>query len=187
VEVEKLVEDQTKIQAALSESEKQLLEKLEVQKQKSEVEAHLSAREKEIKARDAAIARLNEKYKLVEVDGAPDMTPDILKPQVDNDIATMMASMKDGDVVPPATYGSKFPVDAVNGQLFTKTDLFPHKLYKWNEKKWIEVDKSGTDGYLTEDYVRTLVEKVAQGEIELEDLTDSEKGTMTDFLSNGKE
>ena len=73
------------------------------------------------------------------------------------------------------------------GQLFTKTDVFPHRLYKWNDKKWIEVDKTGTNSYLTEDYIRDLVEKVAQGEIELEDLSDAEKSEMTDFLSNGRE
>ena len=128
----------------------------------------------QIKARDAAIERLNEKYKLVEAN----KTPDALKLVADN--------IDDG-VVPPASFGSKFPGDAVTGQLFTKTDVFPHRLYKWNDKKWIEVDKSGTDSYLTEDYVRDLVEKVAQGEIELEDLSDAEKSEMTDFLSNGRE
>lgn len=179
VEVEKVVEDETKIKKAqeelaklesqknLTEAEKQKLAKLQAQTQKEKEEMQI-----EIKARDAAIARLNEKYKLVEASS----TPDILKPKADDD-----------DTVPPATYGSKFPSDAVNGQLFTKTDVFPHKLYKWNTKKWIEVDKDGTDSYLTEDYVRKLVEQVASGEIELEDLSDTEKGQMTDFLSNGRE
>lgn len=180
VEVEKVVEDETKIKKAqeelaklesqknLTEAEKQKLAKLQAQTQKEKEEMQI-----EIKARDAAIARLNEKYKLVEAS----TTPSILQPQADDD---------DGSV-PPATYGSKFPADAVNGQLFTKTDVFPHKLFKWNTKKWIEVDKEGTDSYLTEDYVRKLVEQVASGEIELEDLSEPEKGQMTDFLSNGRE
>ena len=53
--------------------------------------------------------------------------------------------------------------------------MYSHRLYKWNDKKWIEVDKTGTDSYLTEDYIRDLVEKVAQGEIELEDLYQMQK------------
>ena len=63
--------------------------------------------------------------------------------------------------------------------------MFPHSLYKFNGKKWIDVDKNGTDSYLTEEYVRHLVEAVAKGETELEDLTDQEKTEMTDFLSKG--
>ena len=65
--------------------------------------------------------------------------------------------------------------------------MFPHTLFKWNDKKWIEVDKEGTSSYLTEEYIRSLVEKVASGEIELEDLNDAEKNEMSDFLSNGRE
>ena len=128
--------------------------------------------EKQVKARDAAIERLNEKYKLVEA-------------QATNNALAIKAD--DDDSVPPASFGSKFPEEPVIGQLFTKTDVFPHTLFKWNDKKWIEVDKEGTSSYLTEDYIRSLVEKVASGEIELEDLNDAEKSEMTDFLSNGRE
>ena len=180
VEVEKVVEDETKVKAAqqelqelqkqknLTDEEKERLKELQAQAEKEKAEMEI-----QIKARDAAIERLNQKYKLVEAN----QTPDALK---------LVADTDDG-VVPPASFGSKFPGGAVTGQLFTKTDVFPHRLYKWNNKKWIEVDKTGTNSYLTEDYIRDLVEKVAQGEIELEDLSDAEKSEMTDFLSNGRE
>jgi len=151
VEKEIVIEDEAKIKAAE-------LEKREMEKQ--------------VKARDAAIERLNEKYKLVEA-------------QATNNALSIKAD--DDDSVPPASFGSKFPQDPVIGQLFTKTDVFPHTLFKWNDKKWIEVDKEGTNSHLTEDYVRLLVEKVASGEIELEDMSDAEKNEMTDFLSNGRE
>ena len=151
VEKEVVIEDEAKIKAAQ-------LEKAEMEKQ--------------VKARDAAIERLSEKYKLVEAQA----TMNALKPQADDD-----------DSVPPASFGSKYPEEPVIGQLFTKTDVFPHTLYKWNDKKWIEVDKEGTNSHLTEDYVRLLVEKVASGEIELDDMSDAEKNEMTDFLSNGRE
>ena len=151
VEKEIMIEDEAKIKAAE-------LEKREMEKQ--------------VKARDAAIERLNEKYKLVEAQA----TNNPLSIQADDD-----------DSVPPASFGSKFPTEPVIGQLFTKTDVFPHTLFKWNDKKWIEVDKEGTSSYLTEEYIRSLVEKVASGEIELEDLNDAEKNEMSDFLSNGRE
>ena len=116
--------------------------------------------------------RLNKKYKLVE----KPLTEQLM-PIADDD--------EDDDEIPPAAFGSIFPDSPKNGQLFTKTDVFPHSLYKYNGKKWIDVDKNGTDSYLTEEYVRHLVEAVAKGETELEDLTDQEKQEMTDFLSKG--
>ena len=158
VEVEKIVEDKTKIKEAEAAAKLKEREAKELDKQ--------------IRARDAAMERLNKKYKLVEKPLA-----ETLAPVADND--------EDGDDIPPATFGSKYPDDPKNGQLFTKTDVFPHTLYKYNGKKWILVDKEGTDSYLTEDYVRHLVEAVAKGETELEDLTDQEKQEMTDFLSKG--
>ena len=157
VEVEKLVEDDTKIKAAEAEREAKQREADELAEQ--------------IRIRDEAMERLNDKYKLIE----KKKTPKILKAAADND--------DDDDEIPPATFGSAFPDDAKSGQLFTKTDVFPHTLYKYNGKKWIEVDKDGTDSYLTEEYVRHLVEAVAKGETELEDLTDQEKQEMTNFLS----
>ena len=157
VEVEKLVEDETKIKAAEAEREAKQREADELAEQ--------------IRIRDEAMERLNDKYKLIE----KKKTPKILKAAADND--------DDDDEIPPATFGSAFPDDAKSGQLFTKTDVFPHTLYKYNGKKWIEVDKDGTDSYLTEEYVRHLVEAVAKGETELEDLTDQEKLEMTNFLS----
>ena len=158
VEVEKIVEDETKIKAADA--------------LRKEKEAEAKELDKQIKARDAAMERLNKKYKLVEKPLA-----EKLMPIADDD--------DDDDEIPPAAFGSTFPDSPKNGQLFTKTDVFPHSLYKYNGKKWIDVDKNGTDSYLTEEYVRHLVEAVAKGETELEDLTDQEKQEMTEFLSKG--
>ena len=158
VEVEKIVEDETKIKLAQSEARLK--------------DAQAKELDKQIKARDAAMERLNEKYKLVE------------KPIAER-LAPVADDEDDDDEIPPATFGSTFPDTPKIGQLFTKTDVFPHSLYKHNGKKWIEVDKDGTDSYLTEGYIRHLVEAVAKGETELEELTEQEKQEMTEFLSKG--
>ena len=158
VEVEKIVEDETKIKLAQSEARLK--------------DAQAKELDKQIKARDAAMERLNEKYKLVE------------KPIAER-LAPVADDEDDDDEIPPATFGSAFPDTPKIGQLFTKTDVFPHSLYKHNGKKWIEVDKDGTDSYLTEGYIRHLVEAVAKGETELEELTEQEKQEMTEFLSKG--
>ena len=158
VEVEKLVEDETKIREANAATKLKDQEAKELANQ--------------VRARDAAMERLNEKYKLVE------------KPMLEQ-LAPVADDDEDDNEIPPAAFGSVYPDSPKNGQLFTKTDVFPHSLYKFNGKKWIDVDKNGTDSYLTEEYVRHLVEAVAKGETELEDLTDQEKTEMTDFLSKG--
>jgi len=170
VEVEKVIEDETKIKAA---------EELRRQK-----EAEAKELEKQVKARDAAMERLNEKYKLIpkEEISKPVETPDIQLESIIPEEALMPVADDEDDTIPPAAFGSVFPDNPTNGQLFTKTDVFPHVLYKWNDKKWITVDKDGTDSYLTEDYIRHLVEAVAKGETELDDLSDQEKQEMTDFL-----
>tara|TARA_B100000242_G_scaffold93003_1_gene63274 strand:- start:7800 stop:9758 length:1959 start_codon:yes stop_codon:yes gene_type:complete len=170
VEVEKIVEDETKIKAA---------EELRRQK-----EAEAKELEKQVKARDAAMERLNEKYKLIPKEelNKTVQKPDTQLESIIPEEALMPVADEDDDTIPPAAFGSVFPTNPVNGQLFTKTDVFPHVLYKWNDKKWITVDKDGTDSYLTEDYIRHLVEAVAKGETELEDLSEQEKQEMTDFL-----
>lgn len=175
VEVEKIVEDETKIKAA--------------DEARRAKEAEAKDLENQIKARDAAMERLNEKYKLVEKDKLTEMhkpADTIQATPLESIIPAeaLMPTADDGDgEVPPAAFGSSFPSNPVNGQMFTKTDVFPHTLYKHNGKKWITVDKDGTDSYLTEEYVRHLVEAVAKGETELDDLSDQEKKEMTDFLS----
>ena len=170
VEVEKIVEDESKIKAAD-----------ELRRQK---EAEAKELEKQVRARDEAMERLNEKYKLIPKDQIKQPAP-----KEDNQLESIIpeealkpVADDDDNSIPPAAFGSAFPTNPVNGQLFTKTDVFPHVLYKWNDKKWITVDKDGTDSYLTEDYIRHLVEAVAKGETELDDLSDQEKQEMTDFL-----
>ncbi len=170
VEVEKVIEDETKIKAA---------EELRRQK-----EAEAKELEKQVKARDAAMERLNEKYKLIPKEelNKSVATPDTQLESIIPEEALMPIADDEDDTIPPAAFGSVFPDNPTNGQLFTKTDVFPHVLYKWNDKKWINVDKDGTDSYLTEDYIRHLVEAVAKGETELDDLSEQEKQEMTDFL-----
>jgi hypothetical protein len=170
VEVEKVIEDETKIKAA---------EELRRQK-----EAEAKELEKQVKARDAAMERLNEKYKLIPKEELSKSvaTPDTQLESIIPEEALMPIADDEDDTIPPAAFGSVFPDNPTNGQLFTKTDVFPHVLYKWNDKKWINVDKDGTDSYITEDYIRHLVEAVAKGETELDDLSEQEKQEMTDFL-----
>ena len=76
-----------------------------------------------------------------------------------------------------ASFGSTWPDRPSKGQLFLKVDIDPNKLYKWNGRKWIEVDSKHVDDTLAFDYeyIKWLIAEVKQGRREFEDLTDVEQ------------
>ena len=54
-----------------------------------------------------------------------------------------------------AGFGTKFPSDPKKGDIFLRVDYLPSRLYKWNEKKWIEIDRQSTVRYTyDEQYIR---------------------------------
>jgi hypothetical protein len=67
------------------------------------------------------------------------------------------------------------PHDARKGDLFTKTDVLPHMLYRFNGDKWIKLQNKVTESYLNEEYIKHLVEQVELGIISIEELTDNER------------
>jgi len=82
-----------------------------------------------------------------------------------------------------AGFGTKFPTNPVKGDIFLRVDYLPSKLYKWNEKKWIEVDKDGTDRYVYDEaYIKHLIEKLESGEYDPELLTTSEQEQISRYI-----
>ena len=72
-------------------------------------------------------------------------------------------------------FGDKFPLQPKKGDMYIRTDYLPNRLYKWNEKKWIELDKSTTDSYTyNEAYIQHLINKLQSGEYTADDLNDAE-------------
>ena len=72
-------------------------------------------------------------------------------------------------------FGSQFPMNPNKGNMYIRTDFLPNRLYKWNNKKWIELDKSTTDSYTyNEAYIQHLVGKLQSGEYTADDLSDVE-------------
>jgi len=75
-----------------------------------------------------------------------------------------------------ANFGTGFPPNPKKGDLFLRVDMLPHKLFKWNGTKWIEVAKTLSDRYAYEgEYVKYLVEKILRGEYNIEDLSKAEQ------------
>jgi hypothetical protein len=84
---------------------------------------------------------------------------------------------------PSAEFGSEFPGAPNRGDMYLRTDFKPSRLFKWNDVKWIEVNKNTTDVYNYNDaYLQFLVEKVSSGEYSFDDLNDTEQHQVRALL-----
>ena len=60
--------------------------------------------------------------------------------------------------------------------MFTRVDVLPHKIFRYDGDKWFEINKLQTSVYLdNEGYVEQLRKDVKTGKIDLDDLTDDER------------
>jgi hypothetical protein len=80
-------------------------------------------------------------------------------------------------------FGNEFPANPQKGDVYLRTDYLPNRLYKFNEKKWIEVDKSSTDVYAYEEaYIRHLIEEIEANRYDADTLTDVEREQIAEYL-----
>lgn len=80
-------------------------------------------------------------------------------------------------------FGSSFPLIAESGDLFVRTDAIPNKLFKYNGRRWIEINKEHTESYLANDeYIKFLIDKVASGEYDIDSLTHAEQDAIRSFM-----
>lgn len=76
---------------------------------------------------------------------------------------------------PRADFGAEFPTSPNKGDMFLRIDFKPNRLFKWNDIKWIEINKSTTDAYLYNDaYLQHLANKLSIGEYSLDELSELE-------------
>jgi len=86
-----------------------------------------------------------------------------------------------------AGFGTEFPLNPKKGDMFLRVDYLPSRLYKWNDKKWIEVDKTKTDSFAYDDrYIQHLIEKIGSGEYDVDLLSSAEQEQITRYLQNGQ-
>ena len=102
---------------------------------------------------------------------AAGMYPDLIKMDIDE---------KDSVSV---DFGTTFPKYAKRGDIFTRTDTLPNRVYKFDGSRWLEISKENTVSYLTQPkYVEYLINKISTGEYDPESLTDAENQAIEDFL-----
>ena len=107
--------------------------------------------------------------------------------QAFNTLFPDLAVRPDADPAPEtqASFGTEFPKNQKKGDMFLRVDYLPSRLYKWNGVKWIETDKAQTDRYAYDQaYIKLLVEKLQRGEYDPDDLNDTERQQVADYLKN---
>lgn len=80
-------------------------------------------------------------------------------------------------------FGVKFPTWALTGDLYVRTDVIPHRAYKFNGTRWIQIDKEQNTTYLQNiAYLQFLISKLNSGEYDIEMLTAIEQDEISDYL-----
>lgn len=84
-----------------------------------------------------------------------------------------------------ADFGASFPPAPAKGDVYLRVDYLPSKLYKFNGTRWIEIDKTSNDRLAyNEAYIQHLIEKVRTGEYDIDDVSDTERAEIEQFLKN---
>jgi hypothetical protein len=85
------------------------------------------------------------------------------------------------------SFGTSFPQDSDKGDMFVRVDMLPNKVYKYDGLRWIEVNKEKTDTYLyNEKYIKYLVDKLENGQYDIDLLSENEKNQIEEYLRDQK-
>jgi len=100
------------------------------------------------------------------------MRPDMLKLIADSGKSTK------------TNFGTSFPTIAGKGDTFVRVDSLPNKVYKFDGTRWIVVNKDQSNTYLhDQEYIKYLVQKIDEGEYDIELLSEIEKQQIEDYLT----
>lgn len=80
-------------------------------------------------------------------------------------------------------FGNEFPKYSVSGDTYIRVDVMPHRVYKFNGSKWMNVEKNENSTYLSNSqYLQFLINKLEQGKYDPEFLTNIERDEIELFL-----
>jgi hypothetical protein len=86
-----------------------------------------------------------------------------------------------------SSFGTKFPDIAGKGDIFTRVDVLPNKVYKFDGGNWININKETSNTYLyNTKYLDYLIEVIGKGEYDPELLSENEKSQIEDYLKINK-
>ena len=82
-----------------------------------------------------------------------------------------------------ADFGTEFPANPNKGDIFLRVDYLPSRLFKWNNNKWIEIEKTGNDRLAyNQAYIEHLIDTIRKGETDVDDLSQTEKDEIAQYL-----
>jgi hypothetical protein len=109
--------------------------------------------------------------KHVQRDALFSMHPEFLKLSVDS-----------GKLV-NSGFGPKFPDVAEKGDIFTRVDVLPNKVYKYDGKNWIVINKETSNTYLyNTKYLEYLIQMIENGQYDPELLSENERAQIEDYI-----
>ena len=80
-------------------------------------------------------------------------------------------------------YGTVIPNNANMGDTFIRVDSTPHRVFKYNGTKWIQIDKNSSGVYLTNtSYLQYLMTKLSTGEYDPDLLLDHEQEAIANYI-----
>jgi hypothetical protein len=96
-----------------------------------------------------------------------------------------LVATADGTNNAKVSFGTEFPRYAKRGDIFTRVDVLPNRVYKFNGYRWVEIKREVSQTYLDNPgYVQHLISKLESGEYDPDWLTDDEREQITKFLTN---
>jgi hypothetical protein len=82
-----------------------------------------------------------------------------------------------------SSFGPKFPDVAEKGDIFTRVDVLPNKVYKYDGRNWIAINKETSNTYLyNTKYIEYLIEMIDNGQYDPELLSDNERAQIEDHI-----
>lgn len=99
-----------------------------------------------------------------------------------------LVATADGTTNAKVNFGTEFPRYSRRGDIFTRVDVLPNRVYKFTGQRWIEVKREDSQTYLdNEKYVQHLIQKLETGEYDPEWLTDDEREQIAKILTNSSD
>jgi hypothetical protein len=113
--------------------------------------------------------------KMISKDALKEMKPQLFKLTADSGVPVS------------TSFGTQFPRTAHKGDTFIRVDTLPNRVFKFDGKRWFEINKDTVDAYLyDENYIKYLIAKIDNGEYDLDLLSDKEKEQIEHYLNSSK-
>jgi len=153
-----------------------------------EVEAELTA-DAETKIEDLTMMAVKQDLPFIELDGGyvafegKHMSKDALFSQHPEFLKLSADAKKPVN----SSFGPKFPDISDKGDVFTRVDVLPNKVFKYDGRNWIEINKETSNTYLyNTKYIEYLIEMIEKGEYDPELLSENERLQIEDHIKVNK-